>query len=203
MARYLKVSEVAEQLGVHPSTLRNWIRSGEVKALRTKGGHYRIPESEVKRLLEIKRERPRAVIYARVQSRGLRDELERQVLVLKRYCNRKGYRLVSVITDVSPAVDERREGLRRLLSMAAHKEVDVIVVAYRDRLARFCLEYIEELLKGCGVKLDVIFGDRPPWGTEELMEDLIWAVKSLACKIYGPESECVKKLVGAVKRAMR
>ena len=43
--------EVAEMLGVDYATVARWARTGKIKAIRTVGGHWRIPESEVKRLL--------------------------------------------------------------------------------------------------------------------------------------------------------
>ena len=46
--------EVARLLGVDYATVARWARTGKIKAIRTVGGHWRIPESEVKRLLNIK-----------------------------------------------------------------------------------------------------------------------------------------------------
>lgn len=43
--------EVARLLGVDYVTVARWARDGKIKAVRTPGGHWRIPESEVKRLL--------------------------------------------------------------------------------------------------------------------------------------------------------
>jgi excisionase family DNA binding protein len=47
----LRVSTAAEQIGVHPSTVRNWADKGYIQAVRLPSGHRRIPESEVQRLL--------------------------------------------------------------------------------------------------------------------------------------------------------
>ncbi|RLG75230.1 MAG: IS607 family transposase, partial [Thermoprotei archaeon] len=38
-------------IGVSYVTLRRWIKEGKIRAVQTLGGKYRIPESEVKRLL--------------------------------------------------------------------------------------------------------------------------------------------------------
>ena len=51
--RALTVAEVAERLRVHPQTVRLWIKSGKLRG-RLIGGSktgYRIPESEVDRIL--------------------------------------------------------------------------------------------------------------------------------------------------------
>ncbi len=41
----------AARLGVAYSTFKNWIRQGEVRTTRTPGGHHRIAETELDRLL--------------------------------------------------------------------------------------------------------------------------------------------------------
>jgi excisionase family DNA binding protein len=44
---WLSLSEVAEILGVHPSTVRNWSDQGALPVHRTQGGHRRYMRSEV------------------------------------------------------------------------------------------------------------------------------------------------------------
>jgi excisionase family DNA binding protein len=41
----------AERLGVGYSTLKRWVRSGKVRRTRTEGGHHRVAEAEIDRLL--------------------------------------------------------------------------------------------------------------------------------------------------------
>jgi len=47
----LTVRAAAEQLGVGYSTLKRWVHTGRVRTTRTEGGHHRISESEIDRLL--------------------------------------------------------------------------------------------------------------------------------------------------------
>ena len=47
----LTVSDGSKVLGVKPRTLRRWASKGLVRAFQTPGGHYRIPRSEITRLL--------------------------------------------------------------------------------------------------------------------------------------------------------
>jgi excisionase family DNA binding protein len=58
--KMLKVPEAAEQLRVTEETVRRWLRSGKLRGKRlgpTKAG-YRIPQSEVDRLLGAEPEDP-------------------------------------------------------------------------------------------------------------------------------------------------
>jgi molybdopterin-binding protein len=47
----LKPREVALQLGISFPTIKQWIYSRKIKSVRTPGGHHRIPQSEIDRLL--------------------------------------------------------------------------------------------------------------------------------------------------------
>jgi molybdopterin-binding protein len=47
----LTVRAAAQQLGVGYSTLKRWVRGGTVRTTRTEGGHHRIAQAEVDRLM--------------------------------------------------------------------------------------------------------------------------------------------------------
>jgi molybdopterin-binding protein len=47
----LTVRAAAEQLGVAYSTLKRWVHSGQVRTTRTGGGHHRVSDTEIDRLL--------------------------------------------------------------------------------------------------------------------------------------------------------
>lgn len=44
---WLSLSEIAAELGVHPSTVRNWTNQGQIPFHRTQGGHRRFKRNEV------------------------------------------------------------------------------------------------------------------------------------------------------------
>jgi len=47
----LTVRSAAERLGVGYSTLKRWVLTGRVRTTRTEGGHHRVAEAEIDRLL--------------------------------------------------------------------------------------------------------------------------------------------------------
>jgi molybdopterin-binding protein len=51
MSDLLTVRAAADRLGVGYSTLKQWIYNGTVRTVRTRGGHHRLTELEVQRLL--------------------------------------------------------------------------------------------------------------------------------------------------------
>lgn len=46
----LHLTPAAQELGISRSTLKRWIHNGQIKSIKTMGGHHRIPRSEIERL---------------------------------------------------------------------------------------------------------------------------------------------------------
>jgi molybdopterin-binding protein len=51
MQRLLAPREAANILGISYPTLKQWIYNGKIKTAKTPGGHHRVPESEIDRLI--------------------------------------------------------------------------------------------------------------------------------------------------------
>jgi molybdopterin-binding protein len=70
----LTVRAAAGQLGVAYSTLKRWVHTGRVRTTRTEGGHHRISDAEIARLLARQQpegRRPKAVANADESLGGL------------------------------------------------------------------------------------------------------------------------------------
>jgi len=204
--RLLRPKEACSRLGISYSTLRRWIKEGRIRAVQTIGGKYRIPESEVRRLLSGavggEAREARAIIYARVSSSDQRGDLERQIQYLTQYCTAKGYRVVDVLSDVASGLNTERRGLLKLFSYVVNRQVDVVVVTYRDRLTRFGFEYLEYFFRQYGARIEVVYGEEPRDARQELVEDLIAIVTSFAGKLYGLRSHKKRKLIEGFKKLL-
>jgi excisionase family DNA binding protein len=202
--RLLRPREVCRRLGISYSTLSRWVREGRIRVVRTAGGKYRVPESEVRRIAEglpISKE-VRAIIYARVSSTDQKSDLEKQVQYLTQYCSSRGYRVVDVLNDVASGLKTDRRGLLKLFNYVVNRQVDVVVVTYRDRLTRFGFEYLEHFFNQYGVRVEVVFGEEFKDAYQELVEDLIEIVTSFAEKLYGMRSHKKKRLVEGFKKLL-
>ena len=201
--RLLRPKDACRVLGVSYVTLRRWIKEGKVRAVQTLGGKYRIPESEVKRLLSgIESREVRAIIYARVSSSDQRKDLERQIEYLTQYCSAKGYKVIDILSDIASGLKTNRRGLLKLFNYVVNKQVDVVVVTYKDRLTRFGFEYLDYFFKQYGVKIEVVYGEEPKDAYQELVEDLLAIVTSFTGKLYGMRSHRKKKLVEGFKKLL-
>src|SRR5580765_6176456 len=136
----LTVGEAAQRLGVGYSTLKQWIYQGRVRTRTTSGGHHRIAEAEVDRLLAPsrtgparKRARPRTgVIVAlsgRNQLRGYVEEVRVEGLLAQVRLRIGDQMLTAVITR--DAVEELK--LRRGDdALAIIKSTEVMIAREAD-----------------------------------------------------------------------
>lgn len=72
-ATLLRPRDAAVQLQISYPTIKQWIYHRKLKAVKTPGGHYRIPQSEIDRLLYRTRGRnegERRVTYQRISGRN-------------------------------------------------------------------------------------------------------------------------------------
>jgi len=70
----LTVRTAADRLGVGYSTVKRWIHTGTVRTTRTEGGHYRVSEAEIDRLLARRQPDRRKPAHARGPSRAPSDD---------------------------------------------------------------------------------------------------------------------------------
>jgi len=202
--RLLKPREFCEIVGISYSTLKQWVREGRVKVYRTATGRWRIPYSEAERILGLRPEEKevRAIIYARVSSSDQRSDLERQIQYLTQYCSAKGYRVVDILSDIASGLKTSRRGLLKLFNYVVNRQVDVVVITYRDRLTRFGFEYLEYFFRQYGVRIEVVYGEEPKDAYQELIEDLIAIATSSAGKLYGMRSHRKRKLVEGFRKLL-
>ena len=202
--RLLPPREACRRLGIHFVTLKRWIYSGKIRAVKTPTGRWMIPESEVERIIGGKEEveEVRAVIYARVSSSDQKSGLERQIEYLTQYCTAKGYRVVDVLSDIASGLKTNRGGLQKLFNRVVNKQVDVVVITYKDRLTRFGFEYLEYFFRRYGVKIEVVYGEEPKDAYQELVEDLLAIVTSFAGKLYGMRSHKTRGLIQGFKHLL-
>lgn len=132
----ITVRTAAQRLGVSYSTLKQWIYKGSVRSIRTRGGHHRIADAEVERLLASQGRAPAAprrsrrtpgvliALSGRNQLRGVVDEVRVEGLLAQIRLRIGDQSLTAVITR--DAVEELK--LRRgQPALAVIKSTEVMI----------------------------------------------------------------------------
>jgi molybdopterin-binding protein len=104
----LKLREAALELGVSFPTIKQWIYKKKIRSVQTAGGHHRIPQAEVDRLLfrtRGKTENERELVIRRVSGRnqlvGRVDSVRISGLMAEIKISIGGQQITSIITATS------------------------------------------------------------------------------------------------------
>lgn len=127
------VRDACKVLGVSYPTLKQWIYKGKLKTVKTQGGHHRIPEAEVDRLLPaVPRSEPaqdRRQKYRRISGRnqlvGRIVDVRIEGLMAQVTLSIAGQHLTSIIT--ADAAQEMRLEKGQIAS-ALIKSTEVMVI---------------------------------------------------------------------------
>ncbi|TXT62016.1 MAG: hypothetical protein BAJALOKI1v1_1050010 [Promethearchaeota archaeon] len=103
-----RVGKASRLLGVSVLTLKKWIYSGKIKALKTAGGEHRVPELEIRRIVGISSKERKTVLYSRVSSHGQKSHLATQEQVLEQYATKQGFVPVIKLKDIGSGLNGKR-----------------------------------------------------------------------------------------------
>ncbi|UCA23043.1 MULTISPECIES: IS607 family transposase [Mycobacterium] len=186
MSKLLRVSEFAERVGRSASTVRRWEREGLISPSRTLSGQRYFTEADVRSVLRPGfGATPRGTaVYCRVSSSGQRNDLAAQVAAMEEFCAARGLAVTQWITEIGGGMSFRRRKFLALLDQVIAGEVSTIVVAHRDRLARFGFELIDWLATKHGCQI-VVANQETLSPQQELVEDLLAIVHVFSCRLYG------------------
>lgn len=192
--KLLRVSRAAHELGLHPLTVRKWIKTGKIAAIRV-GNEARIPRSEIERLVG-KTDGRLLILYGRVSGQGQKDDLDIQVQRLQAWAatERRGQASL-VLSDIGSGLSASRRQLQRLLKLVCEDKVGEVAITYEDRLTRFGQEYLETLFACFGVTLTVLEPGEEKTPAQELTDDLLALIASFSGRLYGMRSHKQKELL--------
>ncbi|MEZ2252649.1 IS607 family transposase, partial [Microcoleus sp.] len=171
----------ANALGVNPRTLARWSEDGLIKTIKTEAGQrrYDIAEYLKQKSGTTELARPSTVLYARVSTSSQRDDLKRQTEALT-----TSYPGSEVITEIGSGLNFRRRKLNTILERIISGDIQCLVVAHKDRLARFGFELIEWLCEKFDCKVVVLYQQKYSPETE-LVQDMLSVVHCFSSRLYG------------------
>ncbi len=192
--KLLRVGAAAHELGLHPMTVRRWIKAGRIQVVQV-GRETRVPRSEIERIVGTFDGRL-LVLYGRVSGHGQLDDLHTQLERLKAWAKaeRPGQETL-VLSDIGSGLKAGRRHLQRLLKLVCEDRVAEIAITYEDRLTRFGQEFLETLFSCFGVTLTILEPGEGKTPEQELTDDLLALIASFSGRLYGMRSHKQKELL--------
>jgi putative resolvase len=153
--KLLRISAAAHELGLHPITVRRWMKAGRIQVVPM-GREVRVLRTEVERLVG-KVDGRLLVLYGRVSGHGQKADLETQLERLQTWAatERRGQEPL-MLSEIGSGLKASRRQLQRLLKLVCEDKVGEVAITYEDRLTRFGQEYLETLFACFDVTLTVL-----------------------------------------------
>jgi putative resolvase len=185
---FYKIGEVCEIFGVKPGILRRWAAADKIRTIKTPGGMHLYDISSLDPSLNKKtnaKDNLVTILYSRVSSKKQQDDLERQQEYLRSNLPDEYSRSEKIeVTDIGSGINFKRPGLLRILRLVKEGKVSTVVVASRDRMARFGFELIEWMCQEFGSKI-LVLDNEDTTPESELGKDLMSIVQVYCCRWNG------------------
>lgn len=173
---YIPLRKAVEFLGLSPNTLRKYADEGKIKSIKNEAGQRLY---DVESYIRGDSIRVATVCYCRVSSSKQRDDLIRQVAYMQSL-----YPEAEIIKDIGSGLNFKRKGLRSLLDRLMRGDQLTLVVACRDRLARFGFELVQYLVEQNGGKI-VVLDQAVYCPASELTQDLLSILHVFSGRMHG------------------
>lgn len=184
MNNIYKPNEFGEKIGKSVVTLRRWDRDGVLKAKRTPAGHRYYDDDDVTAYLGIKRPKRKTIVYCRVSSAGQKNDLKSQVEAMEQFCLSSGTAVDEWVQEIAGGMNFKRKKFLSIMNEITKGHVEKLLVAHKDRLARFGFEFFDHLASKNGCEI-VVVNQESLSPQQEMVEDLMSIIHTFSCRLYG------------------
>lgn len=177
VVKFVKPREAAEILGVDVRTLVRWEQNGDINAIKTPSGQRRYDiDSYIQNTPALAR---KTVLYCRVSSNAQKSDLNRQVAELQSL-----YPNAETIKEVGGGLNFKRKKLLNLLSQILKGDIQRVVVAHKDRLARFGFDLFNWFCSQNNCEL-IVLNSKDLSPEVEMVEDILAILHCFSSRLYG------------------
>ena len=180
------ITEFAEKTGLAVKTLQRWDREGKLKpAARTPGNRRIYTQEQLDRLLNRDVKRPRiAAVYLRVSSQAQKPDLANQKIALEQFCIAKGIAVDEWVSEIGGGLNYKRPKFLELVDRIVRGEVATLVIAHKDRLARFGFDLLTHLCETHDCQI-VVLNTESLSPEQEMVQDLMTIVHCFSSRLSG------------------
>jgi putative resolvase len=181
-----KAADFARMAGVSVKTLQRWDREGQLKpASRTPGNRRLYTQEQLNRLLNRRPERQRvSVAYLRVSSQAQKRDLANQKTALEQFCIAQGLAVDEWISEIGGGLNFQRPKFTDLVDRVIRGEIATLVIAHKDRLARFGYDLLVHLCQTQECRL-IVLNTESLSPEQEMVQDLLTITDYFSARLSG------------------
>lgn len=139
-------------------------------------------------------------VYCRVSSQGQKTDLLSQRNAMEQFCLSAGIAVDQWIDEIGGGLNFKRPKFLNLMRSVRMGETTKIIIAHKDRLARFGFDFISEFASWYGCEI-VVANQESLSPQQEMVEDLMAIIHSFSYRLYGLRTykKEIKNIIEAVE----
>jgi predicted site-specific integrase-resolvase len=179
-------AEFAKLTGVSVKTLQRWDREGRLKPAARTPGNRRLytPEQLNKFLNRLPQQERVAVAYLRVSSQAQKPDLANQRAALEKFCIAKGIAIDEWVSEIGGGLNFKRPKFTVLVDRVIRGNIAMLVIAHKDRLARFGFDLLVHLCQTHECQI-VVLNTESLSPEQEMVQDLMTITHCFSARLYG------------------
>lgn len=193
------ISQFARMTGYSVKTLQRWDREGRLVPTRTPTNRRMYNDDHLVLMQGItgKTKDRKVVVYSRVSSQAQKPDLKNQRAALEQFCIAKGIEVDVWIDEIGGGMNFKRRKFLEIIDDIAAGRIEKLVIAHKDRLARFGFDLIYHIAKTHGTEILVLNAETLS-PEQEMVEDLMTITHCFSARLYGLRNyrKAIKKAIG-------
>lgn len=181
----MKAKDVIRLLEISRGTLHNYYKQGKIRGEVLQNGQYDYNKEDVYKLFNQSVPR-KTVIYSRVSTSKQKRDLENQRELLKQFCFARGYTVDASFSDIASGISfENRDGFFDMLDLILKREIERVVITYKDRLSRVGFGLFKHLFSKFQCEIIVMseLGDEK-LDSKEVFDEIVSLLHCYSMKLY-------------------
>lgn len=185
--------EASKILGIHYLTLYKLAENKEIDTMKI-GNRQLYNIDKYLKDHNIEKQDKKRICYCRVSSTKQKEDLKRQIAYME-----NKYPTYEIVSDIGSGLNFNRKGLNKIIEYAINGDIEVVVIAYKDRLARFGYDLIENIIRKYSkgiIKIENKTEEKT--SSEEMSEDIVAIMNIYVAKMNG-----LRKYKNAIKEELK
>jgi predicted site-specific integrase-resolvase len=183
------IRQFSERIGVSVKTLQRWDREGKLIPLRTPSNRRQYTDEHIRQALGLRGiqttiETRKTVVYMRVSSPAQKPDLDNQRHALEQFCAARGLTVDEWIAEIGGGLNFKRPKFLQLVDAIVAHHVGTLIIAHKDRLARFGYDLLTHLctMHQCTI---LVLNQETLSPEQEMVQDLMTIIHCFSSRLPG------------------
>lgn len=191
----MKAKQVLSLLRVTRATLCRYVKQGVVNVRLLPNKDYDYDEESVYKLLN-KNVTRQNVIYARVSTTKQKQDLEKQIDIVKQFSFKNGIIINDIYSDIGSGINFDRKQFQRLISNIVDHKISKVYITYKDRLSRISFDVFKNLFSKFNCEIIVLNEiDDEKLIEKEIFTEIVNLLHCFSIKMYSSRRKEKLKLI--------